>query len=167
MTHTRASNAFLLAGLAAAALLFAGCTPATAQPQAPSSIVHQTASASPAPPDATVSVTCTALSIMWSNVQGAMIQHTNGTMNDGEYAAVVNTVPTTLFILNQEAISQQAGLGAEIGNLRSVLSISTPVVAGAKFDPANSAFSSEMGKASALCKEGGSEIIVHDTVGGG
>jgi len=104
---------------------------------------------------------------MWSNVQGAMIQHANGTINDGEYAAVVNTVPTTLFILNQRAISQQAGLGAEIGNLRSVLSISTPIVAGAKFDPTNSAFSSEMGKASALCKDGGSEIIVHDTVGGG
>jgi len=104
---------------------------------------------------------------MWSNVQGAMIQHTNGTMNDGEYAAVVNTVPTTLFILNQKAISQQAGLGAEIGNLQSVLSISRPTIAGAKFDPANSAFTSEMGKARALCKEAGSEITVHDTVGGG
>jgi len=104
---------------------------------------------------------------MWSNVQGAMIQRTNGTMNDGQYAAVVNTVPTTLFILNQEAISQKAGLGAEIGNLRSMLSISTPTVAGAKFDPANSAFTGEMSRASALCKEGGSEITVHDTVRGG
>jgi hypothetical protein len=79
----------------------------------------------------------------------------------------VNTVPTTLFILNQKSISQQAGLSAEIGNLRSVLSISTPTVAGAKFDPANVAFTGEMGKASALCKAGGSQIIVRDTAGGG
>jgi hypothetical protein len=167
MTHSRASGAILLAGMAATALLLAGCTQGTAGLHAPPSIAQHTTSTSAATPDAADSVTCTALSIMWSNVQGAMIQHTNGTMNDGEYAAVVNTVPTTLFILDQEAISQKAGLGAEIGNLRSVLSISTPTVAGAKFDPANSAFSSEMGKASALCKEGGSEIIVRDTVSGG
>jgi hypothetical protein len=166
MAHARASSALLLAGVAAT-LLFAGCTQTPTGQHAPPSSARHTASASAATQDATVSVTCTALSIMWSNVQGAMIQHTNGTMNDGEYAAVVNTVPTTLFILNQKAISQQAGLGAEIGNLQSVLSISPPVVAGAKFDPANAAFTGEMGKASALCKAGGSHIIVRDTVGGG
>jgi hypothetical protein len=48
-----------------------------------------------------------ALSITWSNVRGAIIQHTNGMMNDREYVAVANTVPTALFILNQKAISQQ------------------------------------------------------------
>lgn len=120
-------------------LLLAGCSAAAA-----SGRPHPSSSTGIAQPrsDSSVAATCLTLETVNTGLLDAAGDHDRGIYTDAQYAAVINTVPMTLKLLDRAHLDGTAGLPADVGLLEDAIKQSPPTVTGAVFDPRSSAFQS-------------------------
>lgn len=100
-------------------------------------------------------VTCAVLETVLTNVENARAAHDSGRLSDAGYAAIVNTVASSLTILQSDA---DAGLQDDVRNMAVDLPLTPPTVAGAAFDPDGAPFASSMQQATAACEKNGTPI---------
>lgn len=98
-----------------------------------------------------------------TQLENAYLKHADGKMSDQEFAAVVNTAPTSLKALN---LLPTAGMQSEVWSLLEDTQVTPPSVSGAKFDPHNDPFQADMATATAQCKANGTPIGVLVDSGG-
>jgi hypothetical protein len=101
---------------------------------------------------------------MWTDVENAVSAHDTGKLSDAGTAAIINTVPTTLTLLQMD---QNAGLRDNLRNLAVDLSFTKPKVAGAVFDPNSAPYVTTMQQAMTACQQNGTPIWIQAPPGQG
>ncbi|WP_243062680.1 hypothetical protein [Humibacter sp. RRB41] len=138
----------MVATQVAAVLVLAGCSTAAASspPHAP----HTTA-ATVHEPDQSIATTCLTLETVNTSLLDAASDRDQGTYTDAQYAAVINTVPMTLHLLDLAHLDGTAGLAADVGLLEDAIKSSPAIIAGAQFDPGSAAYRSALSSTVADC----------------
>jgi hypothetical protein len=112
--------------------------------------------------DTKVGATCGILSVIETNLNNALVEHTRGTMNDTSYATIINTVKPDLRVIGGLA---GHGLQVELNNLSSAIEKSPGTLAGADFDPDTDVFNSAFEQISQKCNANDSPLTVSSTTG--
>lgn len=115
--------------------------------------------------DQAIATTCLTLETVNSSLLDAEGDRARGAYTDAQYAAVINTVPMTLHLLDQAHLDGTAGLTADVGLLEDAIKTSPATIAGADFDPDATAFRSALNSAVHDCAANGTPI--RDIVQGG
>lgn len=100
-------------------------------------------------------VTCAVLETVLTNVENARAAHDSGKLSDEADAAIINTVSSSLAVLQSNA---NAGLQDNVRDLAVDLSQTPPKIPGAAFDPDSAPFANSMSQATAACEKNGTPI---------
>ncbi|MFE4470112.1 hypothetical protein ACFRFH_14970 [Leifsonia sp. NPDC056824] len=100
---------------------------------------------------------CAVLATVQTELDNAYMDRAKGTLSDAQYAAIVNTAPTSLKALSM-LVSH--GLESQVGGLLEDTTITPPVVAGATFDPNGQPFQGDLRHAVAACSQNGTPMGV-------
>ena len=141
------------------------CTVALAGCTAPS--VERTHSGPPSPtptvspvfsdPRDRIGESCAVLATVETELDNAYMDRAKGKLSDAQYAAIVNTAPTSLKALSM-IVSH--GLESQVGGLLEDTAITPPVVPGATFDPNGQPFQGDLRQAVAACNQNGTPMGV-------
>lgn len=139
-------------------LVLAGCTTSSA-PIPHSHPATPTPTVSPvfSDPRDRIGESCAVLAMVQTELENAVMQHAKGTLSDSQFAAIVNTAPTTLTALKMLATH---GLEGQVGGLLEDTTLTPPVVSGATFDPHGKPFETDMLQAVSSCSQNGTPMGV-------
>ncbi|WP_158864509.1 hypothetical protein [Leifsonia sp. AG29] len=141
------------------AISLAGCaaSPVAAKPKIDSPSATPTHPPVLSDPRDRIGESCAVLAMVQTELENASMQHDKGTLSDAQFAAIVNTAPTTLKALSMLATH---GLESQVGGLLEDTTITPPVVEGAAFNPHGEPFQRDMLQAVAACSQNGTPIGV-------
>jgi hypothetical protein len=149
----------LIRAIAASALIalsLAGCSASQANAHDATPAVAPTAKPT-ASSDPAVSTTCALVSSLQTTVEQARMRHDSGNLTDAQFAAVVNTAPTTVNLISR---LPDTGLAQDVTGLTTAIQQAAPTVSGATFDPAAPAYTSAVQALSNDCKANGTPIAI-------
>lgn len=140
------------------AVALVGCTAASvATPHSDPPSRTPTASPVFSDPRDRIGESCAVLATVQTELENAYMDHAKGELSDAQYAAVVNTAPTSLKALSM-LVSH--GLESQVGGLLEDTAITPPVVAGASFDPNGQPFQGDLRQAASSCSQNGTPMGV-------
>lgn len=142
-----------------------GCASTSHSAHVPSSSPSSLPGGDPSPGmgfDTKVGATCGVLSVIETNLNNALVEHTRGTMNDTSYATIIDTVIPDLRVIGGLA---GYGLQVELKNLSSAIEKSPGKLTGADFDPDTDVFNSAFERVSQKCGANDSPLTVSSTTG--
>jgi hypothetical protein len=147
------------------ALMLAGCSSPVTAPQAHHSPKPAPTASSAAPESAfvgtsgDVAASCAVLSIIVTNVSNAQSLFADGTISQGAYSTVLNTVYSDLQVIDG---APGFALQPEIAGLVEVTRPASGTLGGASFDAQSPDFLALRGKVSQACATNGSPIGIMD-----
>lgn len=152
--------AFCAIAVLCSGLVLTGCTTSSAaSPHSDPATPTPAPSVSPvfSDPRDRIGESCAVLAMVQTELENAYVQHAQGTLSDSQFAAIVNTAPTTLKALKMLATH---GLESEVGGLLEDTTLTPPIVSGATFDPHGKPFETDMLQAVSSCNQNGTPIGV-------
>lgn len=168
-----AERPYLGAALGTAALatlaLLTGCSApvdeASTAAQPTASAPAEAAAAAPGQPSVADATACLLASQVLTTEQNARLGREAGDLSDAQYAALIDTMTTTLK-LDQHRSDAAPEVRAAIGELRSAIGAATPLPEGTLFDLGSESVGAALAATTAACEAAGSQVFVFSNYGG-
>ncbi len=154
---SRTTAAVVVVLVAAISLSGCGTSSVAAKPTIESPSATPTHAPVLSDPRDRIGESCAVLAMVQTELENASMQHDKGALSDAQFAAIVNTAPTTLKALSMLATH---GLESQVGGLLEDTTLTPPVVPGAAFNPHGEPFQGDMLQAITACGQNGTPIGV-------